>query len=106
MSAVAGVAAAFSSRTLPPESSITDRPIQISEDGYVSSQTCRACHPSQYSTWHRSYHRTMTQVATPDTAVANFDGVTVDGVHGRPMRLSRRGRELWAEFDDPDSSVT
>jgi Cytochrome c552/Doubled CXXCH motif (Paired_CXXCH_1)/Cytochrome c554 and c-prime len=104
-SAVAGAAAAFSSRALPPESSITDRPIQVSEDGYVSSQTCRACHPSQYNTWHQSYHRTMTQVATPETAVADFDGVTIDGVHGRPMRLARRGTELWAEFDDPDSSV-
>jgi hypothetical protein len=47
----------------------------------------------------------MTQVATPESARATFDGVTVDGVHGRPMRLERRGRELWAGFDDPDSSV-
>ena len=31
----------------------------------------------------------MTQVATPETALASFDGVTVADVHGRPMRLSR-----------------
>jgi hypothetical protein len=45
----------------------------------------------------------MTQVATPDTALPSFDNVTVADVHGRPMVLRMRGRELWAEFDDPDS---
>ena len=104
-SAMAGVAAVFSKPALPSESSITDRPIQVAEDGYVSSQTCKACHPNQYSTWHASYHRTMTQVAAPETVVADFGGITVDGVHGRPMRLNRRGDAFWAEFDDPDSSV-
>jgi hypothetical protein len=86
------------------EPNVADRPIQLDQDGYAGSETCQACHPSQYRTWYRSYHRTMTQVATPETAVADFDNVTVDAVHGRPMRLQRAGRELWAEFDDPDSS--
>jgi len=48
----------------------------------------------------------MTQVATRETARATFDNVTVSGVHGRPMRLDHRGDELWAEFDDPDSSLS
>ena len=43
----------------------------------------------------------MTQVATPETVVADFDGVLVADVHGEPMRLERRGDELWAEFNDP-----
>ena len=45
----------------------------------------------------------MTQVATPDSAIPSFDNVTVSDVHGRAMILRQRGRELWAEFDDPDS---
>ena len=76
-----------------PEARVTGRPIQLEGDGYVSSQTCQACHPSQYASWHRSYHRTMTQVATPETVVARFDGV-----------LEQRGREIWAQFPDPDRS--
>ena len=44
----------------------------------------------------------MTQVATPESVVADFDDVRVDQVPGRPMRLERRGRELWADLDDPD----
>src|SRR4051794_20958225 len=92
-------------RTLPPEQTITDRPVQVEEEGYVSSRTCKSCHPSQYATWHRSYHRTMTALATPEAVRADFDGVSVRGVQERAMTLTRRGRELWAELDDPDWSA-
>ena len=78
------------------------RPIQVAGDGYVSSEACQACHPAQYASWHRSYHRTMTQVATGDSVRADFDNVRVAAVRGDPMMLTRNGAELWAEFDDPD----
>ena len=96
-----GVAAVTTRAPLPPESEIDHRPIQVSADGFVSSQTCKACHPSEYESWHGSFHRTMTQVAAPDTVRADFDGVVVDDVPGQPMRLERRDAEFWAEFDDP-----
>ena len=102
--AALGAAALFSHGRTPAEPSVENRPIRIAEDGYVSSETCRACHPSQYESWSASYHRTMTQIATPRTARAPFDNVTVSNVHGRPMQLTRRGDQLWAAFDDPDSS--
>src|SRR4051812_21180320 len=85
-----------------PERTIATRPISVSDEGFASSQPCRACHPAQYETWRTSFHRTMTQVASPETVRSDFNGAIVDAVHGRPMRLDRRGRELWAEFDDPD----
>ena len=96
-----GITLAVTTGRPAPESEVVDRPVQVTGDDYVSSDTCRACHPSEYETWHESYHRTMTQVATPDTVRADFDGVRVDAVHGSPMELERRGDELWAEFDDP-----
>ena len=95
LSLAAGVAAIARRDRVVPEAQVTGRPIQLEGDGYVSSQTCAACHPSQYASWHRSYHRTMTQVATPETIVARFDDV-----------LEQRGREIWAEFDDPDRGQT
>ena len=51
----------------------TNRPTRVHEEGYASSQTCKQCHPGQYDSWHDSYHRTMTQVVSPDTVVAAFD---------------------------------
>jgi hypothetical protein len=71
------------------------------QDGYVSSETCRACHPEQYATWHRSFHRTMTTLATPANNRGRFEGVTLES-RGRPYRLQRRGDEFWAELVDPD----
>jgi hypothetical protein len=44
----------------------------------------------------------MTQVASQDTVIADFNNVSVIHVHGRPMMLERRGNEFWATFDDPD----
>ena len=85
-----------------PEQRIRYRPIEVAEDGYTSSQPCRACHPSEYASWYESYHRTMTQLATSKSVRASFDGVTVSAVQGAPMRLERRGAQYWAEFDDPD----
>src|SRR5690349_9588314 len=45
--------------------------------GYVSSDRCQVCHPSQYESWHKTFHRTMTQVARPETVIGNFDGAKV-----------------------------
>lgn len=92
-----------SSETPPgPRQAASNRPIQQNENGYVSSDTCRSCHPNEYATWHTSYHRSMTQVASPETVRADFDGAQVDAVHGRPMLLTRNGSRFFAEFDDPD----
>jgi hypothetical protein len=41
-------------------------PVEKRPGGYVRSETCRSCHPDQYTSWHRSFHRTMTQRATPE----------------------------------------
>ena len=81
------------------------RPIQVQLDGYRSSDGCRACHPSQYASWHASYHRTMTQLATPQSIATSFVNVVVEAAPGGPMRLEQRGEELWAEFADPDGAA-
>ncbi len=70
------------------------RPVQRTGNGYVTSNACRACHPGNYATWHDSYHRSMTQVAGPDSVAPDFDGVTLKR-GGREFRLERRGDEFW-----------
>jgi len=68
---------------------------------YVSSANCRACHPDQYASWHRSYHRTMTQPASPDVTRGEFNEVRLQ-FDGDDYHLQRRGNEFWAEMVDPD----
>jgi hypothetical protein len=84
------------------ENQIGNRPIQHQTGGFVSSDRCRACHPAQYLSWHRSFHRTMTQIASPESVAPSFDAVRVDALPAGPMILERRGRVLWADFIDPD----
>lgn len=71
------------------------------EPGYVTSRACRSCHPGEYASWHRTYHRTMTQPATPETVLGDFDGVEIRR-GAWTYRLERRGDEFWVEMVDPD----
>jgi predicted CXXCH cytochrome family protein len=79
------------------------RPIVIERDRSqaVGSGACRACHPGEFASWHRSFHRTMTEVASPATVLGPWDGTKLE-VEGRSVELSRRGNELWARLPDPD----
>ncbi len=90
----------WKARTLHDALALGERPIEVAQDGYVSSNACRSCHPGPYASWHASYHRTMTQFAAPDTIVAPFNGEELtdeDGVH----RYERRGQQFWADMPDP-----
>ena len=67
----------------------------------VTAGACQSCHPSQYASWHQSFHRTMTRLATPATVAGPFDGTRVES-EGRTIELSVRGNELFARLPDPD----
>lgn len=77
------------------------RPVEHREDGYLSSRTCKACHPHEHATWDASYHPRMTDLVTPQTVVGKFDGEEVI-VAGESYLLERIGDEYWAEFANPD----
>lgn len=80
-------------------------PRQQIGDEYVSSQACRSCHPGRFSSWHRTFHRTMTQLASPQSVIPShtgqFDGVVLRS-RGRRYDLERRGDEFWVRMVDPD----
>jgi len=77
------------------------RPIEVVSDGYVSSDSCRACHPAQYDSWHRSYHRTMTQLASDESVRAPFDGESLWADEGE-YRFYREGEQYRVEMPSPD----
>lgn len=66
--------------------------------GYAGSGACKECHEDQYASWHRTYHRTMTQLPTPEAVQADFNHVvlTNDGVR---FTLSRRSNEFWVRME-------
>lgn len=81
-----------------PEREVRGRPIKVAKDGYVTSNTCRACHPGEYASWHASYHRTMTQVATEASVAGDFENLD-------PRlrdHLVRHGTEFFVRFGGPN----
>lgn len=76
-------------------------PFQVASRGFVSSKSCQACHREQYDSWHKTYHRTMTQLASAQTVVAPFDGRVLHRA-GIDYRVTRRGDQFWVTTPDPD----
>lgn len=66
------------------------RPIEVAADGYVGSDACKECHQENHSSWFASYHRTMTQLATPDNIMGDFNNVEVQ-YRGDVYRLQNEG---------------
>jgi predicted CXXCH cytochrome family protein len=68
--------------------------------GYVRSERCLACHPREYTTWHDSFHRTMTQVASPETVLGKFDGRKLS-FNGEKYVPGHDEQDYWVEMTDP-----
>ena len=76
-------------------------PQQDKTKGYTSSASCRACHPSQYDSWHKSFHRTMTQLAGTNSVIGRFDGSEIVS-GGLLYRVYQTNDQYWAEMPDPE----
>ncbi|MFK8111537.1 MAG: multiheme c-type cytochrome [Rubripirellula sp.] len=76
------------------------RPIVADANGYLGSAACKDCHADQFQSWHRSYHRTMTQVISEQTAPDAIRNTTVD-VDGQVYRFRQRGEKFFVQLNDP-----
>ena len=70
------------------------KPVTAPNNAYTSSQTCRACHPSEYKSWHNSYHRTMTQLAKSGAILAKW--------HGTRLPLDQAALQLEQKRDEDE----
>ncbi len=95
-----GLGAIFEASRRPLESP----PIPPPEGGaLVGSQACRACHPREYGTWHESYHRTMTQAATPEAVLGRFPAKL--RARAMSVHLSRQDSRFYVTFMDAGGSA-
>ena len=69
--AAASLVVWMTARAYAPEFSA---PIAREDHDWATSDTCRTCHADHYASWHRTFHRTMTQEATSKTVRGVFDG--------------------------------
>jgi predicted CXXCH cytochrome family protein len=81
-----------------------DVPQPRDRDGFVGSTACQSCHADHHASWSRTYHRTMTQEATPASVQGRFDGTVVHawGVDIRPVQ---RDGHYFFDYLKPDGSL-
>ena len=60
---------------------------------HATSGQCQRCHPSQFASWHRTFHRTMTRDATPEDVLGDFDDARFryGGIEARMTRTDAGG---------------
>lgn len=71
-----------------------NRPIKTLASDYVSSDSCRSCHPGNYASWHASFHRTMTQVVNRQTVPPGMDGLDLSYA-GKDYHVARQGDDFF-----------
>jgi len=81
----------------------TTLPYRRDDDEYVGSASCRECHADEHKSWHESYHRSMTQLMSPETVQAAFDGQSHE-FQGELFTMHRRGDEYWTSIESIDEA--
>lgn len=85
----------------PPPGSVADSADRTrTAEAAITSVTCGECHRHEYDSWHRTYHRTMTRDATPETVKGDFADA-VHHYHGFTTKFTREGESFYVETVDP-----
>lgn len=81
------------------------QPVDLSSVSYVQSDTCIRCHPAHQESWRRTFHRTMTQEANPQSVQGDFNNssFTYDGISSRFLRDNR---DFFIETLDENGRLT
>ena len=81
----------------------TTLPYQRADNEYVGSKSCKECHTDEHKSWHDSYHRSMTQLMSPKSVKAAFDGQSLI-FEGERFTMQKRGEEYWTTIESIDAT--
>ncbi len=85
--------------------SLPNLPLEKPTGGYIGSAACQSCHPNQHGSWHESYHRTMTQVASEESVLGDFNNVRLSG-KDLGVRLFKEDGRFKVEMNVDNSTTT
>lgn len=68
------------------------RPLYARQDDYIGASSCKACHPTQYKSWRKTFHSRMTQLPSRETVLGRFDGNEVSLYGKTAVPFERDGR--------------
>ncbi|WP_164484047.1 hypothetical protein [Pseudofulvimonas gallinarii] len=95
------VVIAWSAVAVYRERAALNEPVDVSQAHFTGSQACVDCHADRHESWYATFHRTMTQEATPDSVQGRFDGQPLDywGLRMRPVSEDGRYYFEYSEID-------
>jgi hypothetical protein len=91
-------AAAYDNHHANIERRVENRPIQDPQGGFVGSNRCQQCHVDKHASWYASYHRTMTQIADPQSIATSFADVRFESGN-RHYKLFESEGKLWTNIE-------
>ncbi|MEC8337960.1 MAG: multiheme c-type cytochrome [Planctomycetota bacterium] len=75
------------------------------EEGYVGSKACKECHEGEFTSWHSSYHSSMTQIADRTTVIPEIENIDLE-YQQRQGKLEWQDDALWATVTNPDGDTS
>ncbi len=83
--------------------SLEAEPPDFSHVAHVTSDSCFKCHENHHESWYRTFHRTMTRDAVPETVKGDFNDVRFhfQGVTSHMTRDGDVGDQFFMETADP-----
>ena len=82
-----------------------DSPSFHRDEGYVGSDSCKECHAGEFSSWHSSYHSSMTQIADRSTVIPVIENIDLE-YQQREGKLEWQGDDLWATVTTPQGKTS
>jgi hypothetical protein len=70
--------------------------------GYLQSGDCRKCHETNYTSWHRTFHRTMTQEAGDESILGDFERDNTITYQGVRAEMVRENGSYWMKITGVD----
>ncbi len=80
----------------------TTLPYRRADNEYAGSSSCKECHTNEHKSWHNSYHRSMTQIMSPESVKAAFNGQSLV-FEGESFTMHKRGEEYWTTIESIDA---
>ncbi len=76
---------------------VTHRPVKKQTPGFITSDSCRSCHPQHYASWKHSYHSSMTQLPDAESVQGDFEDAEAH-FEGATFRMMRKDSGYWVEM--------
>jgi len=94
------VCLALASCAQPQQPDVSPVVESVTAPGYTGAESCRPCHPNEFSTWEASSHGQGMGPATEETIVGDFSGATVHRFRGFSARMMKAENEFYVILDE------